>query len=165
MNHKIALSGRSGSGKTTVAEYLVNKHGYARRSTGAACRDVCNRLFGDESKAILNKVTDALKAVDPNVWLRAALSCLDEDTPVVFDSMRFATDYAFLKNQGFEMWRVEAPLAIRLVRMERRGQVVRAQDDEHRAETELDRYPFDRFVDNSGEDIDLLYYEIEKALG
>src|SRR5438552_18965303 len=117
MANKIALSGRSGSGKTTIAEYLVNKHGYTRCSTGAACRDVCNRLFGEESKAILNKVTDALKAVDPDVWLRAALSSLKEDMPVVFDSMRFATDYAFLKNQGFEMWRVEAPLSIRLVRM------------------------------------------------
>jgi cytidylate kinase len=165
MNNKIALSGRSGSGKTTVAEYLVNRHGYVRCSTGAACRDVCTRLFGDESKAMLNKVTDALKAVDPDVWLRAALSCLDKDTLVVFDSMRFASDYTFLKNQGFEMWRLEAPLAVRLVRMERRGQHVRPEDDEHRAETELDRHQFDRFLDNSGEDTDLLYCEIDKALG
>src|SRR4051794_17525125 len=103
MTNRIALSGKSGSGKTTIADYLLAKHGYARRSTGAACRDVCNRLFGDESKTILNKVTDALKAVDSNVWLRVALSGLKEDTPVVFDSMRFATDYTFLKSQGFQM--------------------------------------------------------------
>ena len=164
MANKIALSARSGSGKTTIAEYLVNKHGYTRCSTGAACRDVCNRLFGEESKAILNKVTDALKAVDPDVWLRAALSSNEEDTPVVFDSMRFASDYAFLKNLGFEMWRVKAPLSIRLVRMGRRGQFVRPEDDEHRAETELDRHQFDRFVDNSEDGLDLLYREIDQAL-
>lgn len=165
MVHKIALSGRSGSGKTTIAEYLVSKHGYARCSTGAACRELCKKLFGDESKAILNKVTDALKTIAEDVWLRAALSSIGEDKPVVFDSMRFATDYAFLQNHRFEMWRVEAPLSIRLVRMKRRGQLVRPEDDEHRAETELDRHHFDRSVDNSGEGVELLYREIEKALG
>jgi dephospho-CoA kinase len=161
----IALSGKSGSGKTSVAEYLVKEHGYTRRSTGAACREVCNRLFGGESKAILNSVTDALKAVDPDVWLRAALSGVEGNMPAVFDSMRFATDYAYLKGQGFETWRVEAPQAIRLARMERRGQVVKPEDDEHPVETELDKHEFDRFVDNSEDGLDSLYREIEKALG
>jgi hypothetical protein len=78
--------------------------------------------------------------------------------------MRFATDYAFLKNHGFEMWRIEAPLAIRLVRMEMRGQVVRPEDDEHRAETELDKYQFDRMVDNSEDSVELLFRNIDKAL-
>jgi adenylate kinase family enzyme len=62
---RIALSGRSGSGKTTVANYLVAKYGFTRCSTGAACRELCKNLFGGESKAILNQVTDALKAIDP----------------------------------------------------------------------------------------------------
>lgn len=164
MTSKIALSGRSGSGKTTVAEYLVKEHGYIRCSTGVACRELCKRLFGTESKTILNKVTDALKAVDPDVWLRAALSSLEEARPAVFDSMRFATDYAFLQHRGFALWRIEAPLAIRLIRMGERGQIVSPEDDKHPAEIELDGHRFDQLVDNSEEGLDALYQRIEKIL-
>lgn len=165
MANKIALSGRSGSGKTTAAEYLVAKHGYRRCSTGAACRDLCKSLFGTESKAILNKVTDALKAVDPEVWLRAAMSSTEGDGPVVFDSMRFSDDYAFLESRGFTMWRIEAPLETRLRRMERRGQLVAPADDQHAAETQLDTHRFDRILDNSNDGEESLFIKIEEALG
>jgi len=161
---RIALSGKSGSGKTTVAEYLVSKHGYVRCSTGDVCRDLCRRLFRTESKAILNKVTDALKAVEPDVWVNAALSSLGEHTLVVFDSMRFASDYNYLRKQGFTMWRIDAPLEIRLLRMESRGQLVSREDDEHRAETELDEHHFDQIVNNFETDLDSLYLKIEQAL-
>lgn len=164
MAGRIALSGRSGSGKTTLAEYLVNKHGYIRCSTGVACRDLCRKLFGSESKAILNQVTDALKGLDPDVWLRAALSALDEEMPIVFDSMRFANDYAYLQNRGFRMWRVDAPLEIRLARMQKRGQVVSPQDDDHPAERELDCYRFEQLLDNTEDGVEQFYSKIEEAL-
>jgi hypothetical protein len=135
-----------------------------RCSTGAACRDICRRLFGTESKAVLNQVTDALKGVDPDVWLRAAFSAPEERKPVVFDSMRFANDYAFLLARGFAMWRIEAPLATRLFRMEARGQAVNPEDDEHAAETELDGYRFDRTIDNFEDGFEALYRKIEAAL-
>jgi dephospho-CoA kinase len=161
----IALSGRSGCGKTTVADYLVATHGYTRCSTGAACRELCRKLFDTESKAILNKVTDALKAVDADVWLRAALVSAAEHHPIVFDSMRFANDYAFLSGRGFLTWRIEAPHEVRLARMRARGQDVDPGDDAHRAETELDHQEFDRVLDNSEGGVELLYVNIERALG
>ncbi|MBV9158485.1 MAG: AAA family ATPase [Acidobacteriaceae bacterium] len=164
MNNRIALSGRSGSGKTVIAEYLVEKHGFKSCSSGVACRDLCRRLFGTESKTILNQVTDALKAIDSKVWLNAALCSVDDDRPLVFDSMRFSTDYDFFREREFTTWRIEAPLTIRLERMRKRGQSVTAEDDEHRAETELDAFVFDRVIDNSDEGFDLLHFKIEEAL-
>jgi cytidylate kinase len=161
---KIALSGRSGSGKSTVAQYLIERHGYVRYSTGVACRELCNRFFGNESKAILNKVTDALKAIDQDVWLRAALSSFEPTRPAVFDSMRFSNDYTFLQKQGFIMWRVEAPLPVRLRRMAERGQIVSPEDDEHAAETELDSYSFDQLLDNTEDGVESLARKVEKAL-
>lgn len=164
MSKNIALSGRSGSGKTAVAEYLISEHGYTRCSTGQACREVCKILFGTDSKAILNKVTDAMKTVDADVWPKAAMSSVVGKEPIVFDSMRFASDYLFLKERGFVMWRIEAPLAVRLPRMEKRGQVVQPEDDEHRAETELDQHEFDQVISNPDSELDLLYLKIEKVL-
>lgn len=161
---KIALSGKSGGGKTMIAEYLVEKHRFVHCSTGAACRELCRKLFGTESKSILNRVTDAIKAIDPDVWLRAALASVDEDRQVVFDSIRFASDYTFLQTRGFVIWRVEAPIEIRLRRMKTRGQIVSAEDDNHRAETELDNHRFDRIVNNFDDDPERLQQNIETAL-
>ena len=51
----------------------------------------------------MNQVTDALRAIDPVVWLRAALAEPDLTLArnVVFYSARFTTDYAYLKEHGF----------------------------------------------------------------
>jgi cytidylate kinase len=162
--NKIALSGKSGSGKTTIANYLVEKHGFIRCGTGEACRDVCKRLFGTDSKAVLNKVTDAMKVVDPDVWLKAALSSGEAEKPIVFDSMRFTNDYVYLEQQGFTMWRIEAPLDIRLQRMEERNQIVTPEDDEHSTEKELDAHRFDQIINNSAPGLAMLYEKIEEAL-
>lgn len=59
---------------------------------------------------------------------------------------------------------MEAPLAIRHSRMEKRGQLVTPEDDDHSAETELDGFTFDRLIDNSEEDLDALYVKIDGAL-
>jgi hypothetical protein len=78
--------------------------------------------------------------------------------------MRFANDYAYLEARGFQMWRVEAPLETRLVRMRSRGQVVSLQDDGHAAERELDTFRFDQLLDNTEDGLEALYKKIEDAL-
>src|SRR5262245_26823943 len=105
----IALAGKSGSGKTTVAEYLVRTHVYTRCSTGDVCLEVCRILVVSESRSILNKVTDALKMLDEQVWLGAALRRVPVGVPVVFDSMRFEVDYEFLVSRGYKTWKIIAP--------------------------------------------------------
>jgi cytidylate kinase len=165
MRLNIALYGRSGSGKTLISEYLVAKHGYARCSTGSACRRVCRMLFESESKALLNQVTDALKAIDENVWLRASLSDAPANRPLVLDSMRFDQDYLYLRRKGFRMIRVDASLRLRVERMRWRGQEFDpATDDDHRSEVELDDYEFDYRIDNEEIDIQELYALVDRAL-
>jgi dephospho-CoA kinase len=132
----IALFGHSGSGKTTIADWLVFNRGFVRCSTGAACRSVCHTLFQSESKTLLNQVTDALRAIDRAVWLRAALSVDTGNKPIVFDSMRFAGDYDFLRDRGFATWKIIAPRDVRLDRLRARGQEFDPLiDDYHSGET------------------------------
>lgn len=166
MRQTIALYGKSGAGKTAIAKYLVDKYGFVRCSTGQACRQVCRLLFDSESKTILNKVTDALKTVDEDVWLRAALREYGPETPIVFDSMRFANDYHFLDARGFSKWKVVAPLALRVERLRQRGQEFDPEvDDDHPGENILSDYIFDITIENSSVELATLYREIEKNLG
>ncbi len=123
--------------------------GYAHCKTGQACRDIALRLFGSDDKTLLNRITDALKAIDDEVWLRAALPPPDVSGPVIFDSMRFPADYDFLRAKGFQFWRVEAPLALRVERLVARGQQFDPEcDDDHPAEVALAGHEFDLTIEN-----------------
>ena len=146
----IALVGKSGVGKTTVAAYLVSEYGYVRTSTGDVCRQVCQLLFRASSKSLMNRVTDAMKQIDENVWLSTALAAVTDGQRIVFDSMRFQTDYDYLSDRGFSIWRVNAQLDVRIRRLSSRGEEFDpAADEIHRTETELDDVVANFEIDNS----------------
>lgn len=160
----IALFGKSGSGKTTVAEYLVTRHGFTRVSTGGVCREICARLFGSTERRLMNEVTLALKDIDPMVWVQAALRAAPAAN-VVFDSMRFREDYQYLRARGFRCVQILADLDLRVERLWKRGQVFDAErDEQHRSETELDLYPADAVIVNERESLPRLYALIEGTL-
>jgi cytidylate kinase len=165
MTKSIALSGRTGSGKTLIAEYLASHYGYQHRLTGSVCRDVCRLLYESEAKTLLNKVTDALKAIDEDIWIRAALRATGPDTLIVLDSIRFDNDYRYVRSKDFSIWRVDAPLDIRVRRLQGRNQEYDPEVDEyHRGETELEPYTFDYRIVNADIDIPTLYRMVDETL-
>jgi hypothetical protein len=113
----------------------------------------------------MNRVTDALKQMDEDVWLNAALRSVDPMAEIVFDSMRFERDYRFFRERAFALWRIEAPLPVRLARLGlRRQEYDPAVDEKHRAESELDVFPFDLVIVNDSNDISQLRRTVDAAL-
>lgn len=163
-SRSIALCGRSGSGKTTAAEYLTQAYGFAHYRSGELCRRVCSDLFDDDSKAMLNAVTAAMRSIRPDVWISAALRDMRDDV-VVFDSMRFEGDYERMRGAGFALWRVEAPLDRRVARLRARGQEFDpSADDKARPEVELDGHEFDYVIDNDTQSMDGLRRAIDAGV-
>jgi len=149
MKPNIALYGKTGSGKTTLAKYLVERYDYQRLSTGAACRQISKRIYGDDSKANLNLITDAIKEADPEFWLRTAISSIKGTSPIVFDSMRFAEDYSYFQNLEYALWKIMCPLDIRVLRLAERGQIFNSDtDEEHPAEISIDTLQYDITLNN-----------------
>lgn len=146
----IALCGRSGSGKTTIAKYIVSQYGFTLCSTGWIIRQISKLLFQTTSRTHLNLLTDALKAIEPNILISAALNNCKENGPIIFDSIRFKSDYYYLKSHGYFFIKVTAAKNIRLNRMNDRGQKHDAKVDEnHVTEKDLDGVEFDFIIDNS----------------
>lgn len=164
---KIALYGKSGSGKSTVAGILVGDYGLFHCKTGKACRQLCADYFGSEDKALMNRVTDLLRGIDESVWLRAALRELPVESTdrVVFDSMRFESDRRYLREQGFVSICIYAPLDLRVQRLRNREQIFDpSQDDDHPAEVELAGKDFDFTIDNIS-DIAALAAQVHEIVG
>lgn len=164
-HRNLALYGKSGSGKSTLASILVEEYGYAHCKTGFACRKIARDLFGNESKELLNRLTVAMKEIDKDVWLRAALKEAENDRPIVFDSMRFPEDYQYFKEQGYSLWKVDASVLVRERRLSARGQEFNAdRDDNHPAESSLYDFDFDETFENLGS-VDDLREAVHKAIG
>lgn len=105
---RFALIGKSGAGKSTVAEQIAQDYGIRRVSTGAICRQISNLLFGNEEKASTQRIDDALTEIDPSIFLQAALRNAGPEERICVDSLRFTSDYRIARDQGFEIIRVIA---------------------------------------------------------
>ena len=158
---KIALSGRCGSGKTTVAQYLVEKfadddnHRYIRGSFAKGVKDVATKYFRmdplKKDRALLQKVGVAMREIDSEVWVNTLLDDLDVGTPsfdkqnIVVDDMRFPNEYVALKRLGFVMVRLEASAKVRKKRIPDTY-----CEGVHISETAIDDFPFDYTIISEG---------------
>lgn len=148
---RLALIGKSGAGKSTVAEQISAGYGIRRISTGTICRQISMLLFGNEDKASTQRIDDALTKIDPSIFLRAAMRGTLPDEPICVDSLRFSADYGLARDEGFAIVRVTASDETRTRRLAARGQVFDLDvDGMHRSETELDQAEVDFTITNDG---------------
>lgn len=149
---RIALIGKSGSGKSTVANLLQLHCGATRISTGLVCRKIAMQLFGNESKSSTQSIDDVLTQLDPSIFLNAALIDVNDKSSFCVDSLRFKSDLKIARDLKLVTIRVIAPDEIRLSRLERRGQVFDPRTDGlHRSEIELDEEKVDFTIENIGD--------------
>lgn len=160
----IAIYGRSGAGKSAVAQYLAETRGYHTVGPGKICREITKRLFGSEDKTILNQVNDALRTIDPDIWIRVSLEETDRQAPLIIDGLRFKSNLTFLEGAGFCLWKIESTDANRRLRLERRGQNFDwGVDADHAGEVEIEKERFDFAMANNGT-LDRLRREVERGL-
>ncbi len=65
----ISISGLIGSGKDTIADYLVNKHGFRRESWADTLKDAVSCVFGWDRVLLEGKTSESRKWRElPDVW-------------------------------------------------------------------------------------------------
>lgn len=162
--YNIAICGLPGSGKTTVANYLVKEYGYYRCSTGDICRKVCRLLFDSEDRALMIEVTQAIKKIDSDVWVKAALRNARDDSPIVFDSMRFKRDKQILISKGFRIWEIVCDSSIRRKRIKRRKNKTAEWESDDTWLYELGDITPDVVIENNTNNFEDLYSTIDDIL-
>ncbi|MFD4797201.1 deoxynucleotide monophosphate kinase family protein [Streptomyces anulatus] len=176
----VALMGRAGAGKDTAAARLVQRYAFVRvafadplkesalrldpivgaegTSYGALpirLSDVVKRYGWDRAKnsypevrRTLQNLGEAVRADDPDFWLRMALDKVTTadrwSLPVVISDVRYANEADALRAAGALMVRIERP-----------GASAGGEAARHVSELDLDAYPADVTVSNTGTVADL----------
>ena len=132
----VGLSGLKASGKSTVANYLVDEHQFLKLSFGDMLKNVTANTFSlrrdllegetDQSRAwreehidassgltprqLLQQVGSQMRAIDPDVWINVvkgqALRAIAAGYSVVVTDVRFPNELDLLCDIG-EVWRIE----------------------------------------------------------
>lgn len=124
----IALTGKYGSGKTTVANYLVEKHSFVKMSLADPMRQIVREIFGIESKTdpryrkIMQKLgTNWFRSEDPDVWIKYLLKRTKaEYRPIVVDDVRFPNEALTLAQNEWKIVYFNCPDEIRIERCKAR---------------------------------------------
>lgn len=165
----IALCGRAGAGKSTVAEILTEHYGYRQLSFAAPLKEIAVTLWGERTgreRRVLQKLGLALRGIDPDVWVNEL--CADVDlfsafphhAPMVVDDLRFPNEYRALGNRGFVIVRVECPEDIRIVRLKDNGKWQNREQLEHETEVALDGCVVHHIIPNDTNDLTILKKDV-----
>lgn len=168
----IALIGKAGAGKSTVAEVLAT-FGYQRHSFAAKLRNVAVDLWGEEARNDrdkLQKLGVAVRGIEADTWVdnfvrdveQAADDPLGRAVPyrVVVDDCRFPNEVWRLAELGFVFVRVEADRSTRIVRLKANGKLQDEAQLVHASETALDGQKADYVINNDNKSHEELYGDV-----
>ena len=150
---KIAVSGKMGAGKTTLAQHFVDKYGFKRTAFAKALKDYAidifmlseEDVFGKKKRALLQDFGQKMREIDELVWINQLLADVEGNEKVVVDDVRYENEYSAMIKEGYLMIRINAPEKLR---KERLGD--KFQNADHESETSLDNESFDIYIDNIG---------------
>lgn len=149
----IAFIGRAGSGKSTAAQYLFNRHEYATLSFASRLKTVASQIWGDDpGREKLQRLGVAVREIDRDAWVHPITSIINGREPgappAVIDDCRFPNEYEALKGLGFVFVRITAAQSTRVDRLKANGKWENEEQLEHISETALDGYEVDHTINN-----------------
>ena len=179
----ILLSGWSGSGKDTVADYLVDKHGFKKFAFATPLKDLASQLFSfpreladsQEGKRQLWPVGYSTKTIRQilldisrldksrfgnDIYANESMAQIAKESPdaqIVISDTRYLNEIAVLRD-----FAIKQNHAFSVWRISRTGQTTSLVDDI--SEHILDTYKADASLQNPGDSLEKLYSLVEYVL-
>jgi len=171
---RIGLVGKMRAGKDTVAEYLWLDRGFDYPiAFGDALKRIAHEIFPDVPKEPkpreLYQFMNVMRDYDEDVWVKqldrtykAAINFRDVTGVVVTDA-RQENEVRWLKDNGFTLIKVDAPIELRKERAKTDGDDFNEEHFEHKTEQFVDEVEADFTVVNDG-DLSDLHRKIDEIL-
>ena len=113
---RIAFAGKSRSGKTTSANYLLRTYGFVKISFTGKLIEFAHEFFpdrferGEKPQDLIQAFHEKLCEIDPDVWTKYVtrkIETLPKDADIVIDDLRWRNDYGAVKSLGFLVVRLD----------------------------------------------------------
>ena len=123
----VGLAGTHASGKDTIAQYLVEKHGFFHVSTGDVFREEAMKKYGSIERPILYKTANEIRAQKgfgavSELALERYEKVKDKyPNGLVVSGFRAVAEAQVIKDAGGEIIFIDAPEDIRFERMRARA--------------------------------------------
>jgi energy-coupling factor transporter ATP-binding protein EcfA2 len=163
----VAIVGKMGAGKSSLANHLVDVHKYTRVANAGALKALAAMAYGPIDKGetyrvtvpcsihdndsheereisgreVLQGIGQIVKQFDRDFWLKAMMRDIETkgNGPFVCDDTRFPFEADFLRERGWIIAKLYVPAEIRAERYERLyGRAPTEQELSHPSETEVD---------------------------
>ncbi|MEK7062248.1 MAG: AAA family ATPase [Patescibacteria group bacterium] len=174
----IGLAGEMASGKGTITNYIVQNHNGKNFRFSTILRDILNRLYLEETRENLQKLSTILRDNFGQDVLSSAIAKeakSSEDKILVMDGVRRLSDIKFLKDfPGFKLVYIEADIKKRFQRISVRGensddntktfeQFKKELEQESEIQIKGLKKDADYIIDNNGS-LEELYAQIDKII-
>lgn len=165
-NKIIALMGKMGAGKSTVAEILEEKYGYKRFSFGEGVKYYAHLFFDPENldsylngtlknkpRELYQKVGQEARKIDPDIWIKYLAARINEfwkehNQPIVIDDLRQPNERLWAYENKIPVIIIYAPEDLRVERMKKRGDQFKPEHLNHETERYIDVLSIDYFISN-----------------
>lgn len=177
MTQSVAIVGEFASGKTTLANALIEQYGYKRVSFAGRLKEMAAEVYGHRhpvektkdyevwplrwddpdtisGREVLQQLGQSVKELDRLFWVRWLMNDIDAgrygDGPFVTDDCRFPYEADALRERGFTIVRVMTPIKVRMERYEMAyGRLPTEKEMTHPSETEVTLIDWDVLVDGT----------------
>ena len=125
---RLAIIGVMCSGKTTIADYLVNNHNFRKLSFADDVKKYANEIFNlkNKNRRILQQFSSKMKEIDSDIWIKRLdiklkmLNDNDNDNDnIVIDDLRFENELEYLKKNNFKFLKLEISDDLQLERLKK----------------------------------------------
>lgn len=120
---KIAISGKMASGKSYLAQSLVEDSDYSIYSLGGKVKDIAYDLFkmspDHKDRPLLQGIGMKMRDLQPDVWITYVLvEADDSEGPVVCDDVRFVNEAKQFKDAGWLLVKLKIDDDLQLKRLQ-----------------------------------------------
>jgi dephospho-CoA kinase len=111
---KLAITGKMGSGKTSIAKYLVEKYNFTKFSFADDVKLYATEIFDINIKIkdrkLLQQFATKMKEIDENIWIKRLdnkIKDIDISDNIIIDDLRYPNEELYLKSKGFKILKLD----------------------------------------------------------
>jgi len=113
---RITFAGKTRSGKTTSANYLLRTYGFIKISFTGKLIEFAHEFFperfekGEKPQELIQALREKLREIDSDVWVKYVtrkIETLPKDADIVIDDLHFPNEYEAVKSLGFLVVRLD----------------------------------------------------------